>query len=95
MAVIVRILVDAAGQSDHDRLQSAVENRLQDVGGPPEALMVHLGYPDDRGLVIVEAWRSEDAFRSYLDHVLGGALRDVGLVAGEPDIVTAWSIARP
>jgi hypothetical protein len=95
VAVIARILVDAAEQSDHDRLQSAVEKRLQDVGGPPEGLLVHLACPDDRGLMIVEAWRSEDSFRYYLDHVLGAALRDVGLVAGGPDIVPAWSIARP
>jgi hypothetical protein len=95
MAVIARIFIEAAEQSDHDRLESAVEKRFQDLGGPPDGLMVHLGYPENRGLMIVEAWRTEEAFRSYLDLVLEAALRDIGLAAREPDVGPAWSIARP
>ena len=95
MAVIARIFIEAAGQSDHDRLESAVEERFQDRGGPPDGLMVHLGYPDNGGLMIIEAWRTEDSFRSYFDQELEAALRDVGLEAGEPHVGPAWSIARP
>jgi hypothetical protein len=95
MAVIARILIEAAEQSDHDRLESAVEERFQGLGGPPDGLMVHLGYPDRRGLMIVEAWRTEESFRSYFDQVLGAAIGDVGLAVGEPEVGPAWSIARP
>jgi hypothetical protein len=95
MAVIARILVEVAEQSDHHRLESSVDERFQDLGGPPDGLMVHLGYPEKRGLMIVEAWRTEESFRACWDRVLQPALRDVGLVAAEPEVGPAWSIARP
>jgi hypothetical protein len=95
MAIIARVFIESAEQSDHERLERAVEERFQNRGGPPDGLMVHLGYPEGRGLMIVEAWRTEESFRSYFDDVLGAALRDIGLATGEPDIGPAWSIARP
>ena len=95
MAVIIRIVIDSATQDDHDRLGDAVETRLQDQGGPPDGLMVHLGWPADGGFVIIEAWRTEELFRSYQEQLLGPALREAGLAAREPEIGPAWSIARP
>jgi hypothetical protein len=95
MAVIARIFIDAAEQGQHDSLGEAVETRLRDRGGPPDGLMVHLGYPADGGFMVVEAWRSEELFRSYERDILGPALREVGLVPREPEIGPAWSIARP
>jgi hypothetical protein len=95
VAIVARILVEPAEESDHDRLGSAVESRLDDLGGPPDGLMLHVGYPHGRGFVIIEAWRSEDLFWSYLDQLFLPALSEVGLVAGEAEIGPAWSIARP
>ena len=80
MAGVARIVIDSAEQDDHDRLGGAVETRLQNLGGPPDGLMVHLGYPADRGFVIVEAWRTEELFRSYQEQVLGPALREAVLL---------------
>jgi hypothetical protein len=95
MAVIVRVVIDSASQDDHDRLGGAVEARMLAQGGPPDGLMVHLGWPTDEGFVITEAWRTEELFRTYEEHLLGPALIDVGLAAREPEISPAWSIARP
>ena len=95
MAVIVRIVIDSASQDDHDRLGNAVETRLHEQGGPPDGLMVHLGWPADSGFVITEAWRTEDLFRRYQEHLLEPALIEAGLAAREPEISPAWSIARP
>jgi hypothetical protein len=95
MAIVARLRVEPAGQDDHDRLQQAVESRLQQAGGPPDGLMAHLGHPDGNGFVIVEAWRSERLFRTYLEQLLLPALREVGLEYHEPEISPAWSIARP
>jgi len=95
VAIVARILVEPAEQDDHDRLGSAVESRLEDLGGPPDGLMLHVGYPYGRGFMIVEAWRTEDLFRSYLDQLLLPALSEAGLAAGEAEIGPAWSIARP
>ena len=95
MAVIVRIVIDPASQEEHDRLGALVEARIQDQGGPPDGLMVHLCSPFDNGFVITEAWRNEELFRSYQQHLLNPALAEAGLLAGEPEIRPAWSIARP
>jgi hypothetical protein len=95
MAVIVRIVIDSASQDDHDRLGVAVEARIQAQGGPPDGLMVHLGWPADDGFVITEAWRTEELFRRYQKQLLEPALTEAGLVAREPDVSPAWSIARP
>ena len=95
MAVIVRMVIDSASQADHDRLGAAVETRLHDRGGPPDGLMVHLGWPVDDGFVITEAWRTKELFDRYRQELLEPALSEAGLVATEPDISPAWSIARP
>jgi hypothetical protein len=95
MAVIVRIVIASASQDDHDRLGAAVEKRLDDLGGPPDGLMIHLGWPADDGFVITEAWRTEELFHRFRQELFEPALSEAGLVAGEPDISPAWSIARP
>ena len=95
MAVVARILIESADQNDHDRLQAAVESRIQDQGGPPAGLMVHLGYPHREGFEIVEVWKTEELFRRYTEDLLGPALADVALAAGDPEIAPAWSYARP
>ncbi len=95
MAIVAQVFVEPAEQNDHDRLESAVGSRLQDLGGPPDGLMVHVGYPHGRGFMIVEAWRSEDLFRLYFENLFLPALREAGLVAGAAEIGPAWSIARP
>jgi hypothetical protein len=95
MAVIVRIVIDSASQADHDRLGAAVETRLHARGGPPDGLMVHLGWPVDDGFVITEAWRTEELFDRYRQELLEPALSEAGLVTRDPDISPAWSIARP
>jgi hypothetical protein len=95
MAIVARILIEPAEQNDHDRLQSAVESRLQDLGRPPDGLMLHVGYPHASGFMLVEVWRTEELFRSYVDQLLLPAVAEAGLAAGEPEIGPAWSIARP
>ncbi len=64
MAIIVRMLLEPADQDDHDRLQDAVEAGMSRLGGPPEGLMFHLGYPSGQGFLLVEVWRSETFSRS-------------------------------
>jgi len=95
VAIVARILVKPADQNDHDRFERAVESRLQDMGGPPDGLMLHVAYPHGGAFMIVDAWRDGDLFRSFLDRLLLPALSEAGLVAGEPEIGPAWSIARP
>jgi len=95
MAIVVRILVDHADQDAHDKLQEAVEAGISRLGGPPEGLLVHLAHPSDGSLLIVEAWRSEDVFRVWWREVMEPAISEVGLTAGEVEICSLWSLARP
>jgi hypothetical protein len=45
--------------------------------------------------MIIQAWRTEELFRSHVGQLLIPALDETGLAAAEPQIAPAWSIARP
>jgi hypothetical protein len=95
MAIIARIRLAGATADDHDRLEQEVATRLETMGGPPDGLMVHLGYEDGDDLVLVEAWRTEDLFESYYRDLLQPALGAAHLRATVAEISAALSIARP
>lgn len=95
MAIVARTLVEPADQAGHDRLQQEVDAGMSRLGGPPEGLMVHLGYPSSQGFLIVDVWRSEDAARGFLRDVMEPAIAAAGLAAGETEIRPLWSFARP
>jgi hypothetical protein len=95
MAIVARTLVEPADQAAHDRLEQEVGAGIARLGGPPEGLMVHLGYPSDRGFLIVEVWRSEDAFNSFMSDVMEPAIAAAGLAAGVTEVRPVWSLARP
>jgi hypothetical protein len=95
VAIVAHTFIRSADQDAHDRLQAAVEAGIARLGGPPDGLMVHLGYPSGDGFVIVDAWRSEDTFRRWQSEIMEPALAEAGLDAGEPAICPLWSLARP
>lgn len=64
-------------------------------GGPPDGLMVHLTCPESDGIAVIEAWRDEAGFRSFMSEVVQPAAEQLGLALTEPVIGPAWSIARP
>lgn len=65
MAIVVRTLISPADREAHDQLAEAIEEGIAQQGGPPDGLMVHLGYPHGSGFLIVDVWRSEDVFRTW------------------------------
>lgn len=95
MAIVARIRIAGATADDHDRLEQEVETRFATLGGPPDGLMVHIGYADEGDLVLVEAWRTEDLFESYYRDLLQPALAAADLRACAAEISPALSIARP
>ena len=94
-AIIARIRLAGATADDHDRLEQEVGTRLETMDGPPDGLMVHLGYEDGDDVVLVEAWRTEDLFESYYRDLLQPALGAAHLRATVAEISAALSIARP
>ena len=94
-AIIARIRLAGATTDDHDRLEQEVGTRLETMDGPPDGLMVHLGYEDGDDVVLVEAWRTEDLFESYYRDLLQPALGAADLRATVAEISAALSIARP
>jgi hypothetical protein len=95
MAIVAHLFIEAAGSEEHGRLQHAIEAEIVARGGPPEGLMAHLGHPSGDGFRVIEAWRTEEQFRSFLRDVISPALDASGLTAAEPEVVPAWSIAIP
>jgi hypothetical protein len=95
MAIDARMLLEPADQAAYDRLDKQVEAAISRLGGPPEGLMVHFGYPSRQGFLIVEEGRSEDAFRSFSRDVIEPAIAAAGPAAGESEICPVWSLARP
>ena len=95
MAIIARIRLAGASAADHDRLEQEVATRLATLGGPPDGLMVHVGYKDGDYLVLVEAWRTEALFESYYRDLVQPALAAAHLRATAAEISPALSIARP
>ena len=69
--------------------------RLETLGGPPDGLMVHLGYQNEDDLVLVEAWRTEALFESFYRDLFQPALAAADLRATAAEISPALSIARP
>jgi hypothetical protein len=95
MAIVARTLVAPATQEDHDRLNEAVERRLMDQGGPPDGLMSLVTFPDEDGFAIVEVWRNEETFASYVRDVFAPALSETGLTSQGNEVQPAWGFARP
>lgn len=95
MAIVFQAVVRPADQAAHDRVQDEVNAGIGRMGGPPDGLMVHLGYPSGDGFVIMDVWRSEDLARSFWADVIKPAIVAAGLTADEPEASPAWSIARP
>ena len=65
------------------------------MGGPPDELMVHLGYEDGDDVALVEAWRTGDLFESDYRDVLQPALGAAHLRETVAEISATLSIARP
>jgi hypothetical protein len=95
MAIVVRTAIESGDQESHDRLDQSVERAIARRGGPPDGLMVHLACPSGQGFLIVDVWRSENAFRAWWNDVMEPALAEVNLTAGEHEINPVWSLARP
>lgn len=98
MAIVVRTAIESADQEAHDRLDQSVETAIARLGGPPDGLMVHLTYPSGQGFLIVDVWRSENAFCAWWNDVMNPVLAEVDplsdLTAGEHEISPVWSFAR-
>ena len=95
MAVLVQLTVTPATQEQFHELDAAVEQSMQEAGGPPDGLMSHVAYPEGDGFVVADVWRSESDGRQYVDDVLRPLVGGVGLTASDTQVRAVWSFARP
>ena len=95
MAVVLRFTVSPATQEQFNVLDDRVGESIMAAGGPPAGLMPNVVYPEGEGFVVAGVWRSETEGRTYVDGPLRGLIAEVGLTAGETDVMPAWSFARP
>ena len=95
MAILLQLRVASATQEQFNGLDALVGESMMNAGGPPEGLMSHVVYAEGDGFMIAEVWRSEPAAWSYVDDVLRPLMKRLNLVAGEAEIRSVWSFARP
>lgn len=95
VAIVATMFIPSADQKAHDRLDAEVGARIMELGGPPEGLMAHVGFPYDGGLMTVDTFRTEELYEAFLERVLGPALSAAGLSPTKRHIGPAWSFARP
>jgi hypothetical protein len=65
------------------------------AGGPPAGLMSHVVYPQGKGFVVAQVWRSETEGRIFVEGRLRRLVADVDLSPGEVEVVPTWSVVRP
>lgn len=57
----------------------ALNVRMNVVAAPPEGLAFHCATPSQRGVRVIDHWRSTDDFERFIDAQLGAALHAVGM----------------
>ena len=93
--IVYESRVANAPKADLDLLDVAVSGAIEELGGPPDGLMVHVVRPEGDGFVIIEVWRDEDTMRRFNDAVLVPRLAEQGLVITGEQTSAVWSFARP
>lgn len=95
MAVLLQLTVTPATHEQFDQLDARVGQAMMQAGGPPAGLMSHVVYPQGKGFVVAEVWRTQTEGQPYVDEVLRPLLTELGLTATESTVVPVWSFARP
>ena len=95
MAVVAELLILRATRSDADLLDERMGQTMQQAGGPPDGLMVHVGRPTKDGLLITDVWRTEGEWQTFFDGTLLPLIDECGLSADKPTISPVWQFGRP
>ena len=96
MAVLVEFDVFDATHEQMFALEERTRNRGEALGRPPFSGCMFLAVtPRDSAFHFVSAWRSEEAFRTVMDTMLGPDLTAVGATASNVLVGSVMSMAIP
>lgn len=96
MAVLVEFDVLDATQEQMYELEGRTTRRGEALGGPPFGGCMFLAVtPRGSAFHFVSAWRSEEAFRTVMDTMLGPDLTAVGATASNVLVGPVMSMAIP
>lgn len=69
--------------------------RLKDDGSfPPDGLELHVCFGEGEPLRVSEIWASQEQFEAFGEKLMP-VLADVGIEAGEPEVIPVHNIERP
>ena len=85
MATLIRYAPNSLRREQYDKVNEILNS--QGAGDPPPELKLHVLFGDDGDLRVSEIWESENDWRGFWDGMLKGALADVGVEMGEPQIL--------
>jgi hypothetical protein len=72
----------------------AIHRRLDDIGeGEPSARLHHSCFGEDGDLMVYDVWESPEAFQAF-GGVLMPILGELGIDAGEPDVLTIHRLSQ-
>lgn len=96
MAVLVELEVPGALPEQLHAIEMRNQQRAGELGRAPyDGMMFLAAVPVADGFRLVSAWRTEDAFRSVLEAMLGPDLADLGLAAVDVRVAPVASMAIP
>ncbi len=94
MAITITHRIKSANDEQYNALTITTGEAIQRFGGPPDGLLIHLAYPDGADILVVEAWRSEDAIGQWYDDVIYPSLTAHGLDAERVGPVPVYGLMR-
>ncbi len=96
MAVLVEFEVPEASQEQMMSLERLTQVRGEALGRPPFTGCMFIAVtPRGEGFHFVSVWRTEDAFRTVMESMLGVDLAEVGARASDALVSPVLSMAIP
>ena len=78
MAIVLVQEFEGAGQSEYEAVMSGLGIELGDDSGWPDGIISHVVGATEAGMVVVDRWRSMEAFEAFMGDRLGPAIAAAG-----------------
>ena len=91
MAIAVRFSAEPTTREKYDQARERLEGAGQ---WPAPGLVFHVAYGESQVEGVFEVWESQEAFESF-GNTLMPILEELGINAGEPEVLPAYKMDNP
>jgi hypothetical protein len=91
MAIAVRFSAEPTTQEKYDEARGRLEG---DGNWPAPGLVFHATYGQDQIEGVFEVWESQEAFEQFGEKLMP-LLDEVGITAGEPEVLPVYKFDKP